>query len=91
MMENEAAYRKASHERESVHRLMKTTFDPSTLKRRHEAEKMVHSIEMQNVKSAESVSPLFEGQMTMPETKTQPSPVSAPWVSQERFYKQTGV
>lgn len=40
MMENEAAYKKFNQERENVHRIMRTTFEPNMLKQKRDAEKL---------------------------------------------------
>lgn len=43
MMENEAAYKKFNQERENVHRLMRTTFEPNMLKQKRDAERLLQS------------------------------------------------
>jgi len=87
MMENEAAYKKASQERENTHRIMKTTFDPSNLKRRHEVERLMDSQDLQRHKSINAISSNVTREIAHIDIKTQPSPNSSmPWTTQDRFY-----
>lgn len=55
MMENEAAYKKFNQERENVHRLMRTTFEPNILKQKRDAERLLQSQDMKRYTSLEGV------------------------------------
>ena len=59
MLENEAAYKKVSQERENVHRMMKTTFDPNQIARQREAENFMQA---QNKKRGLSVDGILKNQ-----------------------------
>lgn len=55
MLENEAAYKKCTKERENVHRIMKHTYDPSQIKKRQYVENLLTTNPIKRHQSYEAI------------------------------------